>query len=156
MNMTQEIDLERIEELVNEGISLQREGNHKEAIVYFDEAISIDKNMGGELDSNLLLLKNNSMLKLWLKTNVFVAENFFKLNLTNVVMKLVYNVTLILLWIVPMPNLLKSVPNLIINRSLLYIFCDTNDYFVSEVLIWFLYYIKYNKFSRFLEYLKFV
>jgi len=64
MNMTQEIDLERIEELVNEGISLQREGNHKEAIVYFDEAISIDKNMGGELDSNLLLLKNNSMLKL--------------------------------------------------------------------------------------------
>ena len=43
--MTQDNDLERIEELVNKGISFQREGKHKEAIVCFDKAISLDENM---------------------------------------------------------------------------------------------------------------
>jgi tetratricopeptide (TPR) repeat protein len=62
--MTQENDLERIEELVNKGISFQREGKHKEAIVCFDKAISLDENRNGEVDSNLLLLKNNSVLKI--------------------------------------------------------------------------------------------
>jgi len=51
-------------ELVDKGIALQREEKHKEAIVCFDEAISIDKNMGGEADSNLLLLKDNSLKKI--------------------------------------------------------------------------------------------
>ena len=62
--MTQENELERIEELVNKGISFQREGKHKEAIVCFDKAISLDENRNGEVDSNLLLLKNNSVLKI--------------------------------------------------------------------------------------------
>ena len=93
--MTQEDDLEKIEELVNKGISLQREGKHKEAIIHFDQAISIDKSLGGESDPNLLLLKNNSSMKLWLKTNVFAVEVLFKLNLKNVVKKLVIYVTLI-------------------------------------------------------------
>mgnify|MGYP000178607438 CR=1 FL=1 len=51
-------------ELVDKGIALQREEKHKEAIVCFDEAISIDKDMGGEADSNLLLLKDNSLKKI--------------------------------------------------------------------------------------------
>jgi len=50
--------------LVDKGIALQREEKHKEAIVCFDEAISIDKDMGGEADSNLLLLKDNSLKKI--------------------------------------------------------------------------------------------
>ena len=62
--MTQDNDLERIEELVNKGISFQREGKHKEAIVCFDKAISLDENMNGEADPNLLLLKNNSEMKI--------------------------------------------------------------------------------------------
>ena len=62
--MTAENNLERIEELVNKGISLQREAKHKEAIVCFDKAISLDENMNGEADSNLLLLKDNSLTKL--------------------------------------------------------------------------------------------
>jgi len=62
--MAEENDLEKIEELVNKGISLQREAKHKEAIVCFDKAISLDGNMNGEVDSNLLLLKNNSLMKL--------------------------------------------------------------------------------------------
>ena len=57
--MTQGDDLEMLEELVNKGISLQREGKHKEAIVSFDKAISLDENMNGQADSNLLLLKDN-------------------------------------------------------------------------------------------------
>ena len=57
-------NLERIEELVNKGISFQREGKHKEAIICFDKAINLDKNMNGEADSNLLLLKNNSVIKI--------------------------------------------------------------------------------------------
>ncbi len=57
-------DLELIEELVNKGISLQREGKHKEAIVCFNKAISLDENMNGEADSNLLCLKDNSLMKL--------------------------------------------------------------------------------------------
>ena len=61
--MTQDNDLERIEELVNKGISFQRKGKHKEAIVCFDKAISLDENMNGEADSNLLLLKKNSLTK---------------------------------------------------------------------------------------------
>jgi len=61
--MTQDNYLERIEELVNKGISFQREGKHKEAIVCFDKAISLDENMNGEADSNLLLLKKNSLTK---------------------------------------------------------------------------------------------
>ena len=56
-------DLELIEELVNKGISLQRERKHKEAIVCFDKAISLDENMNGQADSNLLLLKENSVMK---------------------------------------------------------------------------------------------
>ena len=51
-------------ELVDKGIALQRSEKHKEAIACFDEAISIDKNMGGEADSNLLLLKDNSLKKI--------------------------------------------------------------------------------------------
>ena len=62
--MIEENNLERIEEWVNKGISLQRESKHKEAIVCFDKAISLDENMNGEADSNLLLLKNNSLMKL--------------------------------------------------------------------------------------------
>ena len=62
--MTEENNLERIEELVNQGISLQRESKHKEAVLYFDKAISLDENMNGEADANLLLLKNNSLTKL--------------------------------------------------------------------------------------------
>ena len=67
----------------------------KDAIIHFDEAISIDQSLGGESDPNLLLLKNNSSMKLWLKTNVFAVEDLFKLNLKNVVKKLVIDVTLI-------------------------------------------------------------
>ena len=74
--MTQEDDLEKIEELVNKGISFQREGKHQDAIIHCDEANSIDKSLGGESDPNLLLLKNNSSMKLWLKTNVFEVEVF--------------------------------------------------------------------------------
>ena len=62
--MTGENNLEKIEELVNKGISLQRESKHREAIVCFDKAISLDENMNGEVDSNLLLLKDNSLTKL--------------------------------------------------------------------------------------------
>ena len=62
--MTQGDDLEMLEELVNKGILLQREGKHKEAIVSFDKAISLDENMNGQADSNLLLLKENSSMKL--------------------------------------------------------------------------------------------
>jgi hypothetical protein len=62
--MSEENNLERIEELVNKGISLQREAKHKEAIVYFDKAIGLDENMNGAADSNLLLLKDNSLTKL--------------------------------------------------------------------------------------------
>ena len=51
-------------ELVDKGIALQRSEKHQEAIACFDEAISIDKNMNGEADSNLLLLKDNSLKKL--------------------------------------------------------------------------------------------
>lgn len=62
--MTKEDDSELLLEWVDKGIALQREGKHKEAIVCFDKAINMDKNMGGEPDSNLLLLKDNSLLKL--------------------------------------------------------------------------------------------
>ena len=62
--MTQNEDLEIIEELVNKGISFQREGKHKEAIVCFEKAISLDENMNEKADSNLLLLKDNSSMKL--------------------------------------------------------------------------------------------
>ena len=62
--MTVEDDSELLLEWVDKGIALQREEKHKEAIVCFDKAISIDKNMGGEADSNLLLLKDNSLMKL--------------------------------------------------------------------------------------------
>ena len=62
--MIEENNLERIEEWVNKGISLQRESKHKEAIVCFDKAISIDESMNGEADANLLLLKDNSLTKL--------------------------------------------------------------------------------------------
>jgi len=62
--MPEEDDSELLLEWVDKGIALQREGKHKEAIVCFDKAINIDKNMGGEPDSNLLLLKDNSLLKL--------------------------------------------------------------------------------------------
>ena len=37
---------------------------YKDAIVYFEKAINLDKNLGGEPDPNLLLLKNNSLMKL--------------------------------------------------------------------------------------------
>ena len=50
-------------EWVDKGIALQREEKHKEAIECFDKAISIDKDTGGEADSNLLLLKDNSLKK---------------------------------------------------------------------------------------------
>lgn len=62
--MTEKDDSELLLGWVDKGIALQREGKHKEAIVCFDKAISIDKNMGGEPDSNLVLLKDNSLLKL--------------------------------------------------------------------------------------------
>ncbi len=62
--MTEKNDLEMLEELVNRGISLQREAKHKEAIVCFNKAISLDENMNGEADSNLLCLKDNSLMKL--------------------------------------------------------------------------------------------
>ena len=62
--MIEENNLERIEEWVNKGISLQRESKHKEAILCFDKAISLDENMNGEADANLLLLKDNSLTKL--------------------------------------------------------------------------------------------
>jgi len=62
--MTEKKDLEMLEELVNRGISLQREAKHKEAIVCFNKAISLDENMNGEADSNLLCLKDNSLMKL--------------------------------------------------------------------------------------------
>ena len=57
-------NLERIEELVDKGISFKREGKHKEAIICFDKAINIDKEMNEEADSNLLLLKKNSEMKI--------------------------------------------------------------------------------------------
>ena len=60
----EEDNSELLLELVDKGIALQRSEKHKEAIACFDEAISIDKNMGGEADSNLLLLKDNSLRKL--------------------------------------------------------------------------------------------
>ena len=62
--MMEENTVERIDEWVNTGISLQRESKHKEAIVCFDKAISLDENMNGEADANLLLLKDNSLTKL--------------------------------------------------------------------------------------------
>jgi|TARA_B110000438_G_scaffold179359_1_gene171436 hypothetical protein len=62
--MTEENDSELLLEWVDKGISLQRLEKHKEAIVCFDKAINLDKTMGGEADSNLLLLKNNSLMKL--------------------------------------------------------------------------------------------
>ena len=62
--MTEDNDLEMLEELVNKGISLQREAKHKEAIVCFNKAINLDENMNGEADSNLLRLKDNSLMKL--------------------------------------------------------------------------------------------
>jgi tetratricopeptide (TPR) repeat protein len=60
----EEDNSELLLELVDKGIALQRSEKHKEAIACFDEAIAIDKNMGGEADSNLLLLKDNSLKKL--------------------------------------------------------------------------------------------
>ena len=62
--MTEKNDLEIIEEWVNKGISLQRESKHKEAILCFDKAINLDEKMNGQADSNLLLLKDNSLMKL--------------------------------------------------------------------------------------------
>ena len=62
--MTEDNDLEMLEELIKKGILLQREAKHKEAIVCFNKAISLDENMNGEADSNLLRLKNNSLMKL--------------------------------------------------------------------------------------------
>ena len=115
--MTQEDDLEKIEELVNKGISLQREGKHQDAIIHFDEAIGIDQSLGGESDPNLLLLKNNSSMKLWLKTNIFAVGEFFKLNLTNVVKTLVVNATPIPQWIAQTLNFWKFMPNLVANQS---------------------------------------
>ena len=88
--MTQEDDLEKIEELVNKGISLQREGKHQDAITHFDEAICIDKSLGGESDPNLLLLKNNSSMKLWLKINFFDVEAFFQILSTVCCVKIWY------------------------------------------------------------------
>ena len=87
--MKQEDNLERIEELVNKGILFQREGKHKEAVACFDQAISMDTNMNGEPDSNLLLLKNNSKMKLWVIRNVFVVVDYLNLQITNAAMKLV-------------------------------------------------------------------
>tara|TARA_B110000438_G_scaffold270383_1_gene287446 strand:+ start:831 stop:1043 length:213 start_codon:yes stop_codon:yes gene_type:complete len=60
----EEINLKLLLELVDKGISLQRLEKHKEAIICFNEAIIIDKNMAGETDSNLLRLKDNSLMKL--------------------------------------------------------------------------------------------
>ena len=60
----EEDNSELLLELVDKGIALQRSEKHKEAIACFDEAIAIDKNMGGEADSNLLILKDNSLKKL--------------------------------------------------------------------------------------------
>jgi hypothetical protein len=62
--MVEKNDLEIIEEWVNKGISLQRESKHKEAILCFDKAINLDEKMNGQADSNLLLLKDNSLMKL--------------------------------------------------------------------------------------------
>ena len=115
--MTQEDDLEKIEELVNKGISLQMEGKHQDAIIHFDEAISIDQSLGGESDPNLLLLKNNSSMKLWLKTNVFAVGEFFKLNLTNIMNTVVVNASQIPQWIAQMLNFWKFMPNLVANQS---------------------------------------
>jgi hypothetical protein len=49
----------------------------------------MDTNMNGEPDSNLLLLKNNSKMKLWVITNAFVVVDYLNLQITNAVMKLV-------------------------------------------------------------------
>ena len=62
--MDEKNDLDVIEDLVNKGISLQRESKHKDAIVCFDKAINLDENMNGQADSNLLRLKDNSLMKL--------------------------------------------------------------------------------------------
>ena len=43
---------------------ISKKSKHKDAIVCFDKAISLDENMNGEADSNLLLLKDNSLTKL--------------------------------------------------------------------------------------------
>jgi hypothetical protein len=56
-------------------------------------------------------------MKLWLKTNVFVVEEFLKLNQTPVAKKLVINVTLILPWIAQMLDFWEFMPNLITNQS---------------------------------------
>jgi len=62
--MEEKNNIEIIEDLVNKGISLQRESKHKDAIVCFDKAISLDEKMNGQADSNLLLLKDNSLMKI--------------------------------------------------------------------------------------------
>ena len=62
--MTHGDDFEIIEDFVNKGIWFQREGKHKEAIVCFDKAMSLDKNINGEVDSNIILLKENSLMKI--------------------------------------------------------------------------------------------
>ena len=62
--MDEKNDLDIIEDLVNKGITLQRESKHKDAIVCFDKAINLDENMNGQADSNLLRLKDNSLMKL--------------------------------------------------------------------------------------------
>ena len=62
--MDEKNDLDVIEDLVNKGISLQRESKHKDAIVCFDKAINLDENINGQADSNLLRLKDNSLMKL--------------------------------------------------------------------------------------------
>ena len=62
--MDEKNDLDVIEDLVNKGISLQRESKHKDAITCFDKAINLDENMNGQADSNLLRLKDNSLMKL--------------------------------------------------------------------------------------------
>ena len=62
--MEEKNSIEIIEDLVNKGISLQRKSKHKDAIVCFDKAISLDEKMNGQADSNLLLLKDNSLMKI--------------------------------------------------------------------------------------------
>ena len=62
--MEEKNSIEIIEDLVNKGISLQRESKHKDAIVCIDKAISLDEKMNGQADSNLLLLKDNSLMKI--------------------------------------------------------------------------------------------
>ena len=62
--MDEKNDLDIIEDLVNKGITLQRESKHKDAIACFDKAINLDENMNGQADSNLLRLKDNSLMKL--------------------------------------------------------------------------------------------